>query len=78
MPTEVWMGADYLVAPIFVLEEKLRWFLPTSKQKVVVLHTASVRPVELLPRRCCGGLNLTGVGGEMGQVCRREIMRITE
>lgn len=42
MPTEVWMGADCLVAPVFVLEEKQCWFLPALKQKDVVLHTASV------------------------------------
>lgn len=42
MTAEVWMGADYLVASVFVLEEKQCWFLPALKQKDVVLHTSSV------------------------------------
>lgn len=58
---EVWMGDKYLVVPVFVLEKKQCWFLPASKQKDVVLHIASSRPVELLPRRCCGYLKLPGV-----------------
>lgn len=73
MPPEVWMGADYLVAPVLVLEEKQSWFLLASKQNDVVLYTASSRPVELLPRRCCGYLKLTGVQGEIGQLRGREI-----
>lgn len=73
MPPEVWMGADDLVAPVIVLEEKQSWFLLASKQNDVVLRTASSRPVELLPRRCCGYLKLTGVQGEIGQLHGREI-----
>ena len=72
MPPEVWMGAGYLVAPVLVLEEKQSWFLLASKQTDVVLHTASSRPVELLPRRC-GYLKLTGVQGEIGQLGGQEI-----
>lgn len=78
MPTEVWMGADYLVAPVFVLEEKQSWFLPASKQKDMVLHTASSRPVELLPKRCCGYLKLTGVQGDRTGTWKRDPVRITE
>lgn len=68
------MGPKDLVAPGFILEEKQGWFLPASKQKDVVLHTASSRPMELLPRRWCGYLKLTGVQAEMGQVHGREIL----
>ena len=50
-PPEVWMGTDYLVASVLVLEEKQSWFLPASKQNDVVLHTAGSRCLELLPRR---------------------------
>lgn len=45
MPTEVWMGADYLVAPVFVLEEKQSWFLPASKQKEVQTKRFFTQPV---------------------------------
>lgn len=78
MPTEVWMGADYLVAPVFVLEEKQSWFLPASKQKDVVLHAASSRLVELLPKRCCGYLKLAGVQGDGTGTWKRDPVRITE
>lgn len=67
MPPEVWMGHDYLVALVIVLEEKQSWFLLASKQNSGVLHTDSSRPVELLPR-CCGYLKLTGVQGKTGQL----------
>lgn len=78
MPTEVWMGADYLVVPGFVLEEKQSWFLPASKQKDVVLHAASSRLVELLPKRCCGYLKLAGVQGDGTGTWKRDPVRITE
>lgn len=73
VPPEVWMGADYLMAPVIALEEEQSWFLLSSKQNNVVLHRASSRPVELLPRRCSGYLKLTGVQGEIGQLYGREI-----
>lgn len=78
MPTEVWMGANYLVVPGFVLEEKQSWFLPASKQKDVVLHAASSRLVELLPKRCCGYLKLAGVQGDGTGTWKRDPVRITE
>lgn len=78
MPTEVWMGADYLVVPGFVLEEKQSWFLLASKQKDVVLHAASSRLVELLPKRCCGYLKLAGVQGDGTGTWKRDPVRITE
>lgn len=78
MPTEVWMGADYLVVPGFVLEEKQSWFLLASKQKDVVLHAASSRLVELLPKRCCGYLKLAGVQGDGIGTWKRDPVRITE
>lgn len=78
MPTEVWMGANYLVVPGFVLEEKQSWFLLASKQKDVVLHAASSRLVELLPKRCCGYLKLAGVQGDGTGTWKRDPVRITE
>lgn len=78
MPTEVWMGADYLVVPGFVLEEKQSWFLLASKQKDVVLLAASSRLVELLPKRCCGYLKLAGVQGDGTGTWKRDPVRITE
>lgn len=79
MPTEVTMGPDYLVAPVFILEERQCWFLPASKQKDVVLHTASSRPVELLPRRCCGYLNLYRSSKRDGtSMWKRDPVRITK
>lgn len=79
MPTEVTMGPDYLVAPVFILEERQCWLLPASKQKDVVLHTASSRPVELLPRRCCGYLNLYRSSKRDGtSMWKRDPVRITK
>lgn len=51
MPPEVGMGVGYLITPLLVFEEKQSWFLPASTQNDVVLHKASSRCVELLPRR---------------------------
>lgn len=79
MPTEVWKRVNYLVAPVFILEEKQCWFLSASKQKDVVLHTASSRPLELLPRRCCGYLNLYRSSRRDGtSMWKRDPVRITK
>lgn len=76
MHPEACMGAEYLVAPVPLLEEKQSWFLLGSKQNDVVVHKAFGTPFQ----KMSGILKAyrykeysLGVRGEIGRLCGRSV-----